>query len=243
MDAKRPKVEANAPATDEPKASSSETDSSEDEDYYSPIPASSTSNQFPSATSVKTDEPTVSPHCAPNIPNTPLLRTATERSRRSMSPPRPSAPPNPFRKSHNVQIQRSEEIQLLRAKLPVTSEEQAIMEAINDNPIVIVCGETGSGKTTQIPQFLYEAGYASGDGIIGMTEPRRVAAISMSQRIGLELNRPSEVSYQIRYEGNVNRATKIKLMTDGVLTRELASVCQSSSTLHVSFNHCHGKFW
>lgn len=62
---------------------------------------------------------------------------------------------------------------------------------------MIVHGETGSGKTTQIPQFLYEAGYTSNGHLIGITEPRRVAAISMARRVGEELNQPEIVSYQV----------------------------------------------
>uniref|UniRef100_A0A3B3VT34 Activating signal cointegrator 1 complex subunit 3 n=1 Tax=Poecilia latipinna TaxID=48699 RepID=A0A3B3VT34_9TELE len=107
-----------------------------------------------------------------------------------------------------------------RLKLPVLAEEQVIMEAVRENPCVVICGETGSGKTTQVPQFLYEAGYACR--IIGITEPRRVAAVSMSHRVAKEMNLPSQVvSYQIRYEGNVTSDTKIKFMTDGVLLKEI----------------------
>uniref|UniRef100_A0A670ZV63 RNA helicase n=1 Tax=Pseudonaja textilis TaxID=8673 RepID=A0A670ZV63_PSETE len=109
-----------------------------------------------------------------------------------------------------------------RLKLPILGEEQVVMEAVRENPIVIICGETGCGKTTQVPQFLYEAGYASTGGIIGITEPRRVAAISMSQRVAAEMNLSQHViSYQIRYEGNVTKETKIKFMTDGVLLKEI----------------------
>ena len=218
-DAKRPKLENATAAPDESgPVEPSETDSSDDE-YFTPTTSVTQTSPFMPTKAVKTEA------ASPTRPEKSKVKR-----KKSPSPDLPDAPPgkivasNPFRKVHNVHVQRVEEVQMSRAKLPVTSEEQSIMEAINENPIVVVCGETGSGKTTQIPQFLYEAGYASGDGIIGVTEPRRVAAISMSQRIGLELNRPSEVSYQIRYEGNVNRSTKIKLMTDGVLTRELASV-------------------
>ncbi|KAM6930543.1 putative ATP-dependent RNA helicase DHX37 [Xenentodon cancila] len=121
-----------------------------------------------------------------------------------------------------VPVDRSPEIQEARLKLPVLAEEQVIMEAVRENHCVVICGETGSGKTTQVPQFLYEAGYASGSGIVGITEPRRVAAVSMSHRVAKEMNLPtSVVSYQIRYEGNVTSDTKIKFMTDGVLLKEI----------------------
>uniref|UniRef100_A0A4W6BZ55 Activating signal cointegrator 1 complex subunit 3 n=1 Tax=Lates calcarifer TaxID=8187 RepID=A0A4W6BZ55_LATCA len=119
-----------------------------------------------------------------------------------------------------IPVDRSPEIQEARLKLPVLAEEQVIMEAVRENPCVVICGETGSGKTTQVPQFLYEAGYASG--IIGITEPRRVAAVSMSHRVAKEMNLSTRVvSYQIRYEGNVTDETKIKFMTDGVLLKEI----------------------
>ncbi|KAG9354555.1 hypothetical protein JZ751_001267 [Albula glossodonta] len=121
-----------------------------------------------------------------------------------------------------IPVDRLPEIQEARLKLPILAEEQVVMEAVRENPCTVLCGETGSGKTTQVPQFLYEAGYASGDGIIGITEPRRVAAVSMSQRVAKEMNLSSRVvSYQIRYEGNVSNETKIKFMTDGVLLKEI----------------------
>ncbi|KAJ8917251.1 hypothetical protein NQ315_002268 [Exocentrus adspersus] len=122
-----------------------------------------------------------------------------------------------------VDVIRNEEIQAARLKLPILAEEQQIMEVVNDNPVVIIAGETGSGKTTQVPQFLFEAGYALKKQI-AVTEPRRVAAISMSQRVALEMNLSSrEVSYLIRFEGNVTEDTKIKFMTDGVLLKEVQS--------------------
>ncbi|XP_061881581.1 probable ATP-dependent RNA helicase DHX37 [Entelurus aequoreus] len=121
-----------------------------------------------------------------------------------------------------IPVDRLPKIQEARLKLPILAEEQVIMEAVSENPCVIICGETGSGKTTQVPQFLYEAGYGSDTGIIGITEPRRVAAISMSHRVAKEMNVSTRmVSYQIRYEGNVTDETKIKFMTDGVLLKEI----------------------
>ncbi|ROT85322.1 putative ATP-dependent RNA helicase kurz [Penaeus vannamei] len=121
-----------------------------------------------------------------------------------------------------VMLNRSAEVQANRLKLPILSEEQTIMEAINENPVTVIVGATGSGKTTQVPQFLYEAGYTSNGKMIGVTEPRRVAAIAMSQRVGHEMNLSSDqVSYQIRFEGNSTPETKIKFMTDGVLLKEI----------------------
>ncbi|CAH0548891.1 unnamed protein product [Brassicogethes aeneus] len=122
-----------------------------------------------------------------------------------------------------VDVIRNEEIQAARLKLPILAEEQQIMEIINDNSVIILAGETGSGKTTQVPQFLYEAGYALKKQI-AVTEPRRVAAISMSKRVAEEMNLSTkEISYLIRFEGNATDETKIKFMTDGVLLKELQS--------------------
>ncbi|KAJ8043055.1 putative ATP-dependent RNA helicase DHX37 [Holothuria leucospilota] len=121
-----------------------------------------------------------------------------------------------------VIVERDPDIQEARLALPILAEEQEIMEKIKEHPVVIISGETGSGKTTQVPQFLYEAGYAM-NGKIGITEPRRVAAVTMSQRVAKEtsLSQSRFVSYQIRYEGNVTDDTKIKFMTDGVLLKEI----------------------
>jgi ATP-dependent RNA helicase DHX37/DHR1 len=134
---------------------------------------------------------------------------------------------NVDRKAYSVTVSRSADIQEARLKLPVVAEEQRIMEAIHDNDIVVLCGSTGSGKTTQVPQFLFEAGYGSRDGptpgLIGITQPRRVAAVSMSKRVAQELGDHSDkVAYQIRFEGTVDPKTAVKFMTDGVLLREVA---------------------
>ncbi|GET03929.1 P-loop containing nucleoside triphosphate hydrolase protein [Rhizophagus clarus] len=132
------------------------------------------------------------------------------------------------KKAFYIPVKRNQEIQEARMELPICAEEQIIMETISNNPVVIICGETGSGKTTQVPQFLYEAGYGSKDsdnpGIIGITQPRRVAAVSMSKRVAQELSlNEQEVSYQIRFDATVSPKTIIKFMTDGVLLRELAN--------------------
>jgi len=136
----------------------------------------------------------------------------------------PTVAPTSYKPEHMkyVHVQRTEEIQQSRSKLPIIAEEQLIMETINNQGVVVLSGETGSGKTTQLPQFLYEAGYATGGKMIGVTEPRRVAATAMANRVAMELGLDtSVVSYQIRYEGNVTEKTKVKFMTDGVLLREV----------------------
>ncbi|KAH8888735.1 P-loop containing nucleoside triphosphate hydrolase protein [Thozetella sp. PMI_491] len=134
---------------------------------------------------------------------------------------------NIARKVYSVAVTRDSEIDAARLKLPVVAEEHKIMEAIHNHNVVVIAGATGSGKTTQVPQFLFEAGYGSPGsptpGMIGVTQPRRVAAVSMSKRVGQELGDHSEVSaYQIRFEGTVSPKTAIKFMTDGVLLREVA---------------------
>lgn len=131
------------------------------------------------------------------------------------------------RKAHAVQVDRSEEIQTARLALPVVAEEQKIMEAIFNNDVVIISGPTGSGKTTQVPQFLYEAGFGDPNGptsgMIGVTQPRRVAAVSMAARVGQELGiAKARVAHQIRFDTTVGRGTAIKFMTDGVLLREIS---------------------
>lgn len=129
-------------------------------------------------------------------------------------------------KAYYVLVQRDPVIEAQRTRLPIYAEEQSIMETILRHSVTIICGETGSGKTTQVPQFLYEAGF--GDpachlhgGLIGVTQPRRVAALAVAQRIAQELGRPEHVAHQIRLESSVRPETRIKLMTDGVLLREL----------------------
>ncbi|KAL2871325.1 ATP-dependent RNA helicase ECM16 [Aspergillus lucknowensis] len=134
---------------------------------------------------------------------------------------------NPYRKAFSVQVNRPEEVQEARLKLPVVGEEQKIMEAIHNNSAIVIWGATGSGKTTQLPQFLFEAGHGNPEsgnpGMIGVTQPRRVAAVSMAKRVADELGQFSDqVSYQIRFESTATSKTAIKFMTDGILIREIA---------------------
>ena len=108
-----------------------------------------------------------------------------------------------------------------RAFLPIYGVRQALLNVIRDNSVIVLVGETGSGKTTQIAQYLHEDGYTT-FGIVGCTQPRRVAAMSVAKRVseefGCELGQ--EVGYSIRFEDVTGPSTIIKYMTDGVLLRE-----------------------
>ncbi len=125
-------------------------------------------------------------------------------------------------------IHRTVNIENQRMSLPICGMEQEVVEAMISSDIVILCGETGSGKSTQVPRFAYEAGFASNGLIIGVTQPRRVAAVSTAERVAHEMNtqcgKGGKVAYQVRYDSSgVTNATRIKFMTDGILLRELSS--------------------
>jgi len=112
--------------------------------------------------------------------------------------------------------------------LPVSARREEIMAAIAANPVVIVCGETGSGKTTQLPKIALAMGrgklnYPGGRGaLIGHTQPRRIAASSVAKRIAEELNTPlgEVVGFKVRFQDRLSRDASVKLMTDGILLAE-----------------------
>ena len=110
----------------------------------------------------------------------------------------------------------------LNTALPVIEYKEKIIQAIENNQVVIIAGETGSGKTTQLPQICLELGRGVG-GFIGHTQPRRIAARSVAQRIAEELKSElgNHVGYKVRFTGNVRPETYIKLMTDGILLAEM----------------------
>lgn len=139
------------------------------------------------------------------------------------------APPGPTEESDLMKrIDQAEQefadIQDTRKSLPVFAYRDQFLAALEDHQILVVVGETGSGKTTQLPQYLHEAGYTT-RGKVGCTQPRRVAAMSVAARVAKEMGvrLGSEVGYAIRFEDNSNDKTILKYMTDGMLLREFMS--------------------
>jgi ATP-dependent helicase HrpA len=113
-------------------------------------------------------------------------------------------------------------------ELPVSARRDDIAQALKQHPVIIVCGETGSGKTTQLPKICLSLGRgvgAGGQGLIGHTQPRRLAATSVAKRIASELNSElgTVVGYKIRFNDQISRGASVKLMTDGLLLREIES--------------------
>ncbi len=111
-------------------------------------------------------------------------------------------------------------------ELPVSQRRDDIAAAIRDHQVVIVAGETGSGKTTQLPKICLELGRGrpgKGGGMIGHTQPRRIAARSVAERIAEELGTElgDLVGYQVRFTDRTSRASRVKVMTDGILLAEL----------------------
>ena len=169
------------------------------------------------------EEPEPQPELSPKPEPKPIL------TKSAVAIPEPTTQTSPekteIRKpAINVPVTRPDGVEAIREQLPIIGEEQRIMETINENDVVVVCGETGSGKTTQIPQFLYEAGYGTlrTKGKIVVTEPRRVAAVNMAKRVAYELGVTFglQVGYHVRNNKNCQASTIIKFATDGVLLRE-----------------------
>jgi ATP-dependent helicase HrpA len=114
------------------------------------------------------------------------------------------------------------------AALPVSQRRDEIAQALQAHQVIIVCGETGSGKTTQLPKIALQLGRglgAGGKGLIGHTQPRRIAASSVAKRIAQELNSPlgEVVGFKVRFQDRLLPGASVKLMTDGILLAETQS--------------------
>ncbi|KAG0088836.1 putative ATP-dependent RNA helicase dhr2 [Podila epicladia] len=121
-------------------------------------------------------------------------------------------------------IAKAKDLKKHREALPIYTARDVIIKEVKENACVVIVGETGSGKTTQIPQYLLEAGLAA-HGTISVTQPRRVAAINLAKRVAEEVGTPigQKVGYSIRFDDTSSKDSLIKYMTDGIMLRELLS--------------------
>uniref|UniRef100_A0A8B9HH20 RNA helicase n=1 Tax=Astyanax mexicanus TaxID=7994 RepID=A0A8B9HH20_ASTMX len=138
---------------------------------------------------------------------------------------------------------QKQSIQEVRRSLPVFPYRQDLLNAIRDHQILVIEGETGSGKTTQIPQYLMEDGYTKGGMKIGCTQPRRVAAMSVSARVAQEVGVKlgNEVGYSIRFEDCTSERTVLKYMTDGMLLREFLTEPDLASYSVIIIDEAHER--
>uniref|UniRef100_A0A673SQV8 RNA helicase n=1 Tax=Suricata suricatta TaxID=37032 RepID=A0A673SQV8_SURSU len=149
----------------------------------------------------------------------------------------PSGPPPP------TQAQQKESIQAVRRSLPVFPFREELLAAIGNHQVLIIEGETGSGKTTQIPQYLFEEGYTKKGMKIACTQPRRVAAMSVAARVAREMGVKlgNEVGYSIRFEDCTSERTVLRYMTDGMLLREFLSEPDLASYSVVMVDEAHER--
>ncbi|KAF7965643.1 hypothetical protein HWV62_29573 [Athelia sp. TMB] len=117
---------------------------------------------------------------------------------------------------------RAQTMEETRKSLPIYTYREQLLEAVKEHQVLIVVAETGSGKTTQLPQYLHESGYTANGQKVGCTQPRRVAAMSVAARVADEMGTKVgyEVGYSIRFEDCTSDKTVLKYMTDGMLLRE-----------------------
>ncbi|KAG9472399.1 hypothetical protein GDO78_019824 [Eleutherodactylus coqui] len=134
-------------------------------------------------------------------------------------------------------------IQEVRRSLPVFPYRSDLLKAIANHQILIIEGETGSGKTTQIPQYLHEEGYTHKGMKIGCTQPRRVAAMSVASRVAQEMavKLGNEVGYSIRFEDCTSERTVLKYMTDGMLLREFLTEPDLASYSVIIIDEAHER--
>lgn len=139
-----------------------------------------------------------------------------------------SRSPSPSTIHKTKEEEKREKIENGKKSLPIYQYKDELIKLVRANPVIVCVGEAGSGKTTQIPQYLYEAGFSK-EGMIVVTQPRRVAASSVCRRVCEEMNTElgKTVGYTVRFEDHTSEETKIKYMTDGSLVRE----CLSDSLL------------
>ncbi|XP_034467434.1 pre-mRNA-splicing factor ATP-dependent RNA helicase DHX16 isoform X1 [Hippoglossus hippoglossus] len=139
--------------------------------------------------------------------------------------------------------QKKQSMQEVRRSLPIFPFREDLLAAIQKHQILVIEGETGSGKTTQIPQYLLENGYSEGGMKIGCTQPRRVAAMSVAARVAQEMGVKlgNEVGYCIRFEDCTSERTVLKYMTDGMLLREFLTEPDLASYSVILIDEAHER--
>jgi HrpA-like RNA helicase len=169
-------------------------------------------------------------------PDISTTKMATEQSKASAKAPakstnsqtngvkrkRADGPPKTNNPLHNKKIKLLES----RKKLPIWARQQDIKKQLQENDVLVLSGETGSGKSTQLPQFLLETKWCTK--CIAVTQPRRVAAISLARRVAEEMGTPlgnsspaSKVGYSVRFDDSTSPSTRIKYLTEGMLLQEM----------------------
>ncbi|WRT64177.1 uncharacterized protein IL334_001106 [Kwoniella shivajii] len=138
---------------------------------------------------------------------------------------------------------KAQSIQETRNSLPIYEFRDELLEAIAEHQVLVVVAETGSGKTTQLPQYLYEAGYCKNGMKVGCTQPRRVAAMSVAARVAEEMGcrLGQEVGYSIRFEDMTSDKTALKYMTDGMLLREFLTDPELSTYSALVIDEAHER--
>ena len=139
--------------------------------------------------------------------------------------------------------QKIRTIEETRKSLPVYAYRDELLQAIDRYQVLIVVGETGSGKTTQLPQYLHEAGYTKNGMQVGCTQPRRVAAMSVAARVAEEMGTRvgQQVGYMIRFEDKTSEKTVLKYMTDGMLLREFLTDPELSKYSALMIDEAHER--
>ena len=167
---------------------------------------------------------------SPSIDSNPSIDDALRVDRFRLRRARDQLDPDEFERQLADSIARREQRRSAQvrleypAELPISSYRERLTDLIRNHPTVVVCGETGSGKSTQLPKICLEAGLGR-DGMIGHTQPRRLAARSIAARLAEELRTPlgQGVGFKIRFGDRTSDQTLVKLMTDGILLAETQS--------------------
>ncbi|KAG0344648.1 putative ATP-dependent RNA helicase dhr2 [Podila humilis] len=181
----------------------------------------------PNQTNAELKEPAAAPprenHGATTPPHSTTILTKKQKRQQKQQYDRPRKVASVVPTTEAI-IAKAKQLKKHRDALPIYTARDIIIKEVKENACVVIVGETGSGKTTQIPQYLLEAGLAA-YGTISVTQPRRVAAINLAKRVAEEVGSPigQKVGYSIRFDDTSSKDSLIKYMTDGIMLRELLS--------------------